>query len=107
MVFNLRWAATYNDSKGNNHIINQFSSIFNTQDKNQESSYELGTKEPISLYIIILHVDIFKEKFNSIDFDDESEITKLFTNLSKRNYIYSESNYTLSLHSLILKYQQK
>jgi len=106
MIFNLRWAASYNDSKGNNHIINRFSSIFNTQDKNQESSYEFGTKEPISLYIIVLHVETFKEKFDKVHFEDESEITKLFTDLSKRNYIYSESNYTLSLQSLILKYQQ-
>lgn len=105
MIFNMRWAANYTDSKGEKHRLGQFESILNTQIKNQDCSYIFDIGEPVSLFIVELDLDNLKKKFDSIDFDDNT-IINLFDKFQKRDFFFSKSNYTLSLHNLILKFNK-
>ena len=106
IIFNLRWASSYKNTIGNIQNIDQFSCILNSQNKDQNSSFDLGINESISLFIVFIHVNIYQEKFDQINFDDDSNMTEFLRNLTKGKYIYSKNNYTLSLQNLILKYQQ-
>jgi len=106
MIFNMRWAANYTDSKGEKHKLGQFDSIVNTQSKNQECWYKLDTNEPVSLFIVELDIDNLKKKFHSIDFEDDNKIINLLNSFQKQNFVFSKDKYTLSLHDLILKFNK-
>jgi len=106
MIFNMRWAAKYIDSRGEEHGLNQFDSILNTQKKQQKCWYKFNTAKPVYLFIVELDVENLRKKFIDIDFEDDSDIINLLNGFQKRNFFFSKDNYTLSLHDLILKFNK-
>lgn len=103
IIFNLRWAANYIDSNGEKHKLEQFDSIVSTQNKNQECSFDFDSKQPISLYIIEIDIESFKQKFAGVDLNDNTGITKLLNIFKEKKFFFSQDRCTLSMHNLLLK----
>ena len=103
MVFNMRWAASYIDSKGEKHGLSQFDSILSTQRKNEQCSYNCDTDQPISLFVIELDLDALRKRLINIDFQEEDSIVDFLDKIQKQNFFFSKTIFTLSLHEMILK----
>lgn len=104
MIFNMRWSANYTDSQGEFHSLGQFDSILNTQQPDQECSFDLETEKPIFLFMVELDVENFKKKFTGIEFSEENQIMDLLNGFKDKGFYVSKNRYTLSLHHLILKF---
>ena len=104
MIFNMRWSASYTDSQGDFHSLGQFDSILNTQNNDEECSLSLGTEKPIFLFMLELDIEHFRKKFASIDFTEENHIIDLLNGFQDKGFFFSKNKYTLSLHHLILKF---